>query len=98
MQMEALRLAVEFVPAECEPIQPFVDGVERGFGVALDIGVVDAQHQCAAVLANIEPIKDEGARAANVQIASWGGRKTSPNHEVSVYRRNQKSRGAVSLA
>ena len=37
------------------------------------------------LLPRIEPIENECTRAADVQIAGRRGRKTNPNHEVSVY-------------
>ena len=50
VQGEALGLAVLLVPAEIEPAEAVEDGIERGFGVALDVGVVDAQDHGAAVV------------------------------------------------
>ena len=49
-------------------------------GVALDIGVVDAQNHCAAVPPRIEPIENEGTRASDVQKARRRGRETNSNH------------------
>ena len=72
VQGEAFGLLVFFVPGEAQPAQPFEDGLDAGFGVALDIGVVEAQHHGSVVVAGIEPVEDEGARAADVQKA--GGR------------------------
>ena len=43
MQIEAVGLAVEFIPAEVEPVEPFVDGIQRRLRVPLDVGIVDAQ-------------------------------------------------------
>ncbi len=51
VQRQALGLAVLLVPAEIEPAQAVEDGVERGLGVALDVGIVDAQDHGAAVAA-----------------------------------------------
>ena len=68
---------VLLVPAEVEPAQALEDGIERGFGVALDVGIVDAQDHGAAVVAGVEPVEDEGARAADVQKASGGRRKAN---------------------
>ena len=43
MQGEALGLAIVLVPSEIEPGEAVEDGVERCLGVALDVGIVDAQ-------------------------------------------------------
>ena len=42
-----------------------------------DVGIVDAQDHGAAVVAGIEPVEDEGARAPDVQKARGRGRKTN---------------------
>ena len=57
------------VPAEAEPAKAVENGIERSFSVALDIGVVHAQHHGAAEMARKEPIEKESARASNVQKA-----------------------------
>ncbi len=80
VQGEAVGLPVLLVPAEIEPAQAFEDGIEGRLGVALDVGVVDAQDHRAAVVAGVEPVEDEGARAADVQIARGGGRKADSKH------------------
>ena len=74
---QALGLLVQLIPAQVEPAQPFEDGVQRRLGVALDIGIVDAQDHDAAVAAGEEPVKDEGTRAPDVQKARGRGRKTN---------------------
>jgi hypothetical protein len=76
VQGEALGLLVLFVPVEAQPAQALEDGLDAGVGVALDVGVVQAQHHGAAVVAGIEPVEDEGAGAAHVQKAGGRGRKT----------------------
>ncbi len=81
---EAVGLAVLLVPGEAQPVEAFEDGIEGLFGVALDIGVVDAEDHCAAVAAGVEPVKDEGARAPDVQIARRRGRETNSEHEIRV--------------
>ncbi len=80
VQREAFRLPVLFVPTQTEPVEAVEDGIERGLGVALDIGVVDAQNHRAAVVAGVEPIENEGARAPDVQKARRRGRKADSNH------------------
>ena len=80
VQRQPFGLAVLLIPAQPEPLQTFEDGVERSLGVALDVGVVDAQDHRAAVAAGVEPVKDESARTPNVQKARGGGRKAEPEH------------------
>ncbi len=76
VQGEAFGLLVLFVPVEAQPAQALEDGLDAGFGVALDIGVVEAQDHGSVVVAGIEPIEDKGARAADVQEAGGRGGKT----------------------
>src|SRR6185503_8123596 len=66
---EAFGLAILLVPVEAEPVEAFEDGVEGGFGVALEVGVVDAEDHGAVVTAGVEPVKDEGAGAADMEVA-----------------------------
>ena len=77
VQREALGLLVFLVPAEIEPAQAIENGVDAGFGVALDIGVVEAEDHGSSVMAGIEPVEDEGAGAAHVQ--KTGGRRCESN-------------------
>ena len=51
---------------------------ERGLGVALHVGVVHAQDNGAAIVAGVEPIQDEGARAADVQKSRGTPSRTTP--------------------
>ncbi len=53
MQIEPLRLPVEFVPGQAQPVQTFINGIQRRFGVPVGVGVVDAQHQCAMMLPHV---------------------------------------------
>src|SRR5271165_838763 len=86
MQIAAVGLAVLFVPVEIEPLEAFEDGVERGLGVAVDVGIVDAQHHYAVMMAGVEPIKNERPGAADVQETGSRGRETHTSHEFSGYR------------
>ena len=61
MKIEAVGLTVELVPAELEPFETFIDGIERGLRVPFDIGVIDAQNHHTAMVASIEPIEDKCA-------------------------------------
>ncbi len=85
MQIMPFRLPVNLVPVEIQPVQAVEDGIEGGLGVALDVGVVNAQDHGAWFAAGravpgIEPIEDEGSRAADVQIASRRGSKANSQH------------------
>ena len=51
MQIEALRLAVELIPTQGQPVEAVEDGIERRLRVAVDIGIVDAQHHGPFLLA-----------------------------------------------
>ncbi len=64
------------VPVEAEPGQPVEDGVDRGLGRALAVGVLDAQQHLAAAAARIEPVEQRRARAADMQEAGGRGGKT----------------------
>ncbi len=77
VQGEPFGLLVLFVPGETQPAQSLEDGLDAGVGVALDIGVVEAQHHGSVVVAGVEPIEDKGAGAADVQKAGGRGRKTN---------------------
>ena len=79
VQRQTFGLPVLLVPAEIEPAQTFENRIERGFGVALDIGIVDAQDHRPAVVAGIKPIEDISARAPDVQKA--GGRRRKPDSQ-----------------
>ena len=73
MKIEPLGLLVFFVPVETEPAQAFEDGVDRRFGIALNVGVVEAEDHGAAIPPRIKPIEDESARTAHMKKA--GGRR-----------------------
>ena len=78
--MKTLRLTVgsartadvgPLVPVEAEPFQIAND---RGVGVgrrSLDVGVLDAKDQRAAVAAREQPVEKGRARVAHVQLAGW---------------------------
>ena len=77
MQIEALALAVEFIPAELEPVEAVEDGIERLLGVAFDIGIVDAEDHRSGVVAGVQPIEDKGPGAADVEVS---GRRRGETH------------------
>ena len=80
MHLEPLGLAILLVPTKIQPAQPVEDRIERCLGIAFDVRIVDAQNHGAAVAAGIKPIENKGPRAADMQIASGGGRKTNSQH------------------
>ena len=80
MQSEAVGLTVELVPAELEPFETFVDGIERDLGVPFDVSIVDAKNYRAAVVASVEPVEDESSRAPNVKVPGRRRRKTDACH------------------
>jgi hypothetical protein len=76
---QALGLLVFFVPVEAQPPEAREDGLDAGVGVALDIGVVEAQDHDAVVVTGKEPIEDKGAGAADVKEAGGRGGETDAN-------------------
>ncbi len=83
VQCQALRLLVLFVPVQAQPAESFEDGLDAGIGVALDIGVIEAQHHGSVVVARVEPVEDEGTRAADVK--KTGGRRRETNANTSRF-------------
>src|SRR5208282_3951125 len=73
VQGEAFGLLVFFVPPEVEPAQTFEDGVDGSVGVALDIGVIEAQDHGSSVMTGVKPVENESAGTADVQ--KTGGRR-----------------------
>ena len=80
VQGEAFGLLVFFIPSKIEPAQAFEDGVHGSVGVALDIGVVEAQDHGSVVVLGVEPVEDERAGTANVQKTGGGRRKSNTKH------------------
>src|SRR5688572_20131602 len=75
--LEALHLEERsLVPFQAKPLHRLDDRLDRGFRGALEIGVLDAQHERAAVAPRIGPREKRGARAADVQVARGAGRET----------------------
>jgi len=69
VQRKAFGLLVLFVPGETQPAQPLEYGLDARFGVALYVGIVEAQHHGSMVVAGIKPVEYERASAANVKEA-----------------------------
>src|SRR6202040_425289 len=59
VKLDALGLLVFFVPPQVQPLQSFKNGIDGGFGVALNIGVVEAQNHGSAIVASVQPVEDE---------------------------------------
>ena len=76
VQRSAFGLLVFLVPAQAQPLQSFENGVHRGIGIALHIGIVEPQNHRSAVPAGIQPVKNKSARAAHVKKSGGRGRKT----------------------
>ena len=80
MEIKAVGLTVELIPAELEPMEAFVDGIERSLGVPFDIRIVDAEDHRTAMAASIEPIENKGARATYMKVTCGRGRKADTYH------------------
>ncbi len=72
VQRKAFGLFVLFVPGEAQPAQPLEYGLDAGLGVALHVGIVEAQDHGSMVVAGIKPVEYERSGAADVQ--KTGGR------------------------
>ena len=86
MQIEAIGLAVFLIPIELEPLEAFINGLERGLGVALDVGVVDSEDHGPTMAAGIQPVENKGASTADVEKSGGGRSKTNAKHEQGQYR------------
>ena len=64
------------VPVEAEPAHALQNAVDHLCGRALEVGVLNAQDERAAVMAGEQPVEQRGAGAADVQIAGGRGRET----------------------
>ena len=74
------------VPIEPEPFQPVQNGVDRGLGRALAVGVLDPQQHLAAAPARIKPVEQRRAGASDMEKAGRRGGKTGDDgigHEAS---------------
>src|SRR3546814_17058308 len=69
------RLAV---PAEAQPLEHLEDVLGELGTVELGVGVLDAQDELATDATGFEPVEQAGAGAADVQVATRGGRVAVP--------------------
>jgi len=53
VKRKTFGLAILLVPRQVEPFETFKDGLQRFFGIALEIGVVDPKNHGAAVPAGV---------------------------------------------
>src|SRR5580704_7835760 len=65
------------VPVKPEPREAVVDDVEKRLAVAFLVRVLDAQDEHAAGMARIKPVKQRGARTADVEEPRWTRGKTN---------------------
>src|SRR6202008_3712889 len=70
------------VPVDPEPLQAVEDRVDRFARRALEVGVLDAQHERAAVAPRVSPGEKRGARAADMQVARRTGREARPHRHL----------------
>src|SRR5579885_2953802 len=75
-----------FIPIQPQPFQPLIDGGHRFLRVALAVGILDAQHEFSAVMPCKQPVKQGGARAADMQIP--GRRWSKTNAYFSAHGKN----------
>ena len=78
MALEALRLKVRavrsanlgpFVPVDAEPAETVEDAFDHFRGRSFGVGVLDSQHEHAALTTGEEPVEEGGACAADVKVA-----------------------------
>src|SRR5207302_6263334 len=85
---EALHLENgTLVPVEPEPAHRIDDRLHRGFGRALEVGVLDAQDELAAVLSGVRPGVESGPRSADMEVAGRARSKTGSDHRRAWNRR-----------
>jgi len=80
MEIEAVGLTVELVPTQFEPLETFVDGIERGLRVSFGVRIVDAENDGAALVASMQPIEDECSSAPYMKVTCGRGRKADACH------------------
>src|SRR5437879_2486070 len=76
-----------FIPVEPEPAHRVEDRLHRGFGRALEVGVLDAQDELAAVLSRVCPGEKSGPRPTDMEVAGRARSKTGSDHRRAWNRR-----------
>ena len=66
MQIQPLRLPVEFVPSQFQPFQSGKNRIKRRLAIPVYVRIVDTQNHRTVMLAHIQPVKNESARAADM--------------------------------
>ena len=73
------------IPLHTEPGQAVDDGFDGRLGRTGAVGILDAQQELAAGVASIEPVKERGARTADMQEAGRrGGEAGDDGHRAAV--------------
>ena len=73
------------IPIETQPAQAVEDPRDHVLRRPLDVGVLDAQDERAAVPAHVEPVEERRPRAADVQIAGGTRREAdSDSHAARI--------------
>jgi hypothetical protein len=80
------------IPAQPEPAHAVEDGVDGSLGRALDVGVLDAQDEAAAMLARIGPGIQRRAGAADMEVAGGAGGEAGADGSVHGL---QRAKGAI---
>ena len=80
MEIEAVGLTVELVPAQFEPSETFVDRIERSLRVPFDVRIVDAENDDTALVAGIKPVEDECSSAPDMKVTCGRRRKADSYH------------------
>src|SRR6185312_8346894 len=85
---EALHLEERpLVPVELEPLHRVEDGLLRFLRRALEVGVLDAQDELAAVAARVGPVEERRAGAPEVEIPGGARREAGADHGARKARR-----------
>src|SRR2546425_22375 len=76
-----------FVPVQTQPAHRVEDRLHRRFGRALEVGILDAQDELAAVLSRVRPGEESGPRPADMEVAGRARSKTGSDHRHAWNRR-----------
>src|SRR5690606_3134640 len=77
------------VPVDPEPGEAVQNGARMLLARSVAVGVLDPQHEDAAVLAGEQPVVDGRAGAAHVQVARGRGREAD-SHRTSSSRSSRR--------
>ena len=81
LQVRAERAALggRLVEVEPEPVERLLDLLDRAGRLAGLVGVLDAQHRDAAVVAGEQPVVEGGANASDVEVPGRRGAEADPD-------------------